>query len=124
MDMLQNTEHNRRQDKVIFALDEFMMHCDVSIECFTEIVNDVMDEFYKDEESRRRFNLLAHQPLDLIVNDCHPTTRMIADALQPSVDVNEFAKHIAEVLRNEYGGQNFKPFISSLLNELLDDTTR
>ncbi len=124
MNHLQETEYRLRQGRASYMLFEWIEKCEPDVYDFAEIVNEVMDEFYRDEDSKRRFNKLAHQPLDLIVNDCHPTTRMIADALQPSVDVNQFAKHIAEVLRNEYGGQNFKPFISSLLNELLDDTTR
>jgi hypothetical protein len=35
--------------------------------------------------------------------------------------VKEFATHVAEVLRNEYGGHNYKAFITKLINELDDD---
>tara|TARA_R100001460_G_scaffold30882_3_gene60919 strand:- start:564 stop:932 length:369 start_codon:yes stop_codon:yes gene_type:complete len=119
-----STEYNRRKDKVIFALDEWMMHCNVDITAFADIVNDVMDENYKDENSRRKFMYNAHPRIELLIEDCHPTVRLIASALHPSTGVDEFAKLVAQVLDNEYGAHNFKLFISSLLNNLNDATTR
>lgn len=60
--------------------------------------------------------------MDLINNNCSPEARRIAEALTDSMHVEEFAKYTAEVLRNEYGGRNFLPFITKLINELQDDT--
>ena len=60
--------------------------------------------------------------MDLINNNCSPESRRIAEALTDSMGVEDFAKYTAEVLRNEYGGHNFLPFIIKLINELEDDT--
>ena len=58
----------------------------------------------------------------LINNNCSPEARRIAEALQDNLTAEQFATHVAEVLRNEYGGHNFVPFITKLINELEDDT--
>jgi len=60
--------------------------------------------------------------MDLINNNCSPEARRIAEALQDNLPAEEFAKHVAEVLRNEYGSHNFVSFIIKLINELEDDT--
>ncbi len=60
--------------------------------------------------------------MDLINNNCSPEARRIAEALQDNLPAEQFAAHVAEVLRNEYGGHNFVPFITKLINELEDDT--
>ena len=60
--------------------------------------------------------------MDLLKNNCSPEARRIAEALQDNLPVEEFATHVAEVLRNEYGGHNFVTFITKLINELEDDT--
>ena len=120
----QSEEYSRRKNKVIFALDEWMMHCTVDITVFADIVNEVVDEHYKDENDRRTFMYNAHPRIELTVEDCHPTARIIASALHPSCGADEFAKHVAQVLDNEYGAHNFKLFISSVLNYLIDDTNK
>jgi len=60
--------------------------------------------------------------MDLLKNNCSPEARRIAEALQDNLPAEQFATHVAEVLRNEYGGHNFVPFITKLINELQDDT--
>ena len=59
--------------------------------------------------------------MDLLKNNCSPEARRIAEALQDNLPAEQFATHVAEVLRNEYGGHNFVPFITKLINELEDD---
>ena len=61
--------------------------------------------------------------MDLLKNNCSPEARRIAEALQDNLPAEQFATHVAEVLRNEYGGHNFVPFITKLINELEDDIT-
>ncbi len=60
--------------------------------------------------------------MDLINNNCSPEARRIAEALQDNLPAEQFATHVAAVLRNEYGGHNFVTFITKLINELEDDT--
>jgi len=60
--------------------------------------------------------------MDLLKNNCSPEARRIAEALQDNLPAEQFATHVAEVLRNEYGGHNFLPFITKLINELDNDT--
>ena len=62
--------------------------------------------------------------MDLLKNNCSPEARRIAEALQDNLPAEQFATQVAEVLRNEYGGHNFVPFITKLINELKDDITR
>lgn len=62
--------------------------------------------------------------IDLTNNNCSPEARRIAEALQDNMDIKDFAKYTAEVLRNEYGGHNFVPFITKLINELDNETYR
>jgi len=61
--------------------------------------------------------------MSLIKNNCSPEAKRIAEALQDNLPAEQFAIHVAEVLRNEYGGHNFVPFITKLINELEDDIT-
>ena len=60
--------------------------------------------------------------MSLINNNCSPEARRIADALQDNLPAEQFATHVAEVLRNEYGSHNFVTFIAKLINELDNDT--
>ena len=59
--------------------------------------------------------------MDLINNNCSPEARRIAEALQDNLPAEQFATHVAAVLRNEYGAHNFVPFITKLINELEND---
>ena len=59
--------------------------------------------------------------MNLTNNNCSPTARRIAEALQDNLPAEQFATHVAEVLRNEYGSHNFVPFIIKLINQLEDD---
>ena len=59
--------------------------------------------------------------MNLTNNNCSPEARRIAEALQDNLPVEQFATHVAEVLRNEYGSHNFVPFIIKLINQLEDD---
>jgi len=59
--------------------------------------------------------------MNLTKNNCSPEARRIAEALQDNLPAEEFATHVAEVLRNEYGSHNFVTFITKLINELEDD---
>lgn len=60
--------------------------------------------------------------MNLTKNNCSPEARRIAEALQDNLPAEQFATHVAEVLRNEYGSHNFVPFITKLINQLEDDT--
>ncbi len=60
--------------------------------------------------------------MNLTKNNCSPEARRIAEALQDNLPAEQFATHVAEVLRNEYGGHNFQAFITKLINELDNDT--
>jgi len=60
--------------------------------------------------------------MSLIKNNCSPEARRIAEALQDNLPAEQFATSVAEVLRNEYGRQNFLPFITKLINELHNET--
>ena len=59
--------------------------------------------------------------MNLTKNNCSPEARRIAEALQDNLPAEQFATHVAEVLRNEYGSHNFVPFITKLINQLEDD---
>lgn len=61
--------------------------------------------------------------MNLTKNNCSPEARRIAEALQDNLPAEQFATHVAEVLRNEYGSHNFLPFISKLIDEIHNDIT-
>jgi 6-phosphogluconate dehydrogenase (decarboxylating) len=117
----QSEEYSRRKNKAISALDEWMVNCNVDIRVLADIVNEVMDEHFTNEDDRRTFMYNAHPRIELLVEDCHPTARLIASALSPSCNADEFAKHVAQVLANEFGAHNYKDFTASLLKYLTND---
>ena len=81
-------------------------------------------EHLNNESDKRKFNYHTQQWVELTENNCHPKARAIASVLGESMPAEEFATHIAEVLRNEYGSHNFLPFITKLINELDNETDR
>jgi len=48
----------------------------------------------------------------------NPIAKAINDALPENLGYKEFAKAVAKVLKDEYGSQNFKPFMNVLHDEL------
>ena len=48
----------------------------------------------------------------------NPIARAINNALPENLGYKEFAKAVARVLKDEYGSQNFKPFMNILHDEL------
>ena len=48
----------------------------------------------------------------------NPIARAINNALPENLGYKEFAKAVARVLKDEYGSQNFKPFMNVLHDEL------
>jgi hypothetical protein len=48
----------------------------------------------------------------------NPIARAINNALPENLGYKEFAKAVAKVLKDEYGSQNFKPFMNVLHDEL------
>ena len=48
----------------------------------------------------------------------NPIAKAINDTLPENLGYKEFAKAVAKVLKDEYGSQNFKPFMNVLHDEL------
>ena len=119
---MNNTQETIRQeqerDRVVMHLDDFLHTAE--IEDFVGIVNETMEKHYDHDLDKKYFNHHTYQRIELTVNNCHPKARAIASVLG-DMPVKEFATHVAEVLRNEYGGHNYKAFITKLINELDDD---
>ena len=123
---MNNTQETIRQeqerDRAIMHLNDYLY--EASIEDFCLIVNDMVRKHYNNDQDKREFNSYAQQHVDLTVNKCSPTARRIAQSLESAEDAEDFAKYVAEVLRNEYGRHNFLPFITKLINELDNETNR
>ena len=123
---MNNTQETMRQnqerDRAIMHLNDYLY--EASIEDFCLIVNDMVRKHYNNDQDKREFNSYAQQHVDLTVNKCSPTARRIAQSLESAEDAEDFAKYVAEVLRNEYGRHNFLPFITKLINELDNETNR
>lgn len=120
MDYTQETMRKQQErERAVMHLDDFLHTAE--IEDFVGIVNETMQKHYDHHLDKKYFNNHTFQRIDLTVNHCHPKARAIASVLD-DMPVKEFATHVAAVLRNEYGGHNFVPFITKLINELEDDT--
>ena len=110
----------QERERAVMHLDDYL--CDASIECFVSIVHNAMQKHFNNESDKRKFNYHTQQPVELTVRNWSIIGRQIATILPENVGAEDFAKYTAEVLRNEYGGHNFLPFIIKLINELEDDT--
>ena len=110
----------QERDRAVMYLDDFLHTAE--IEDFVGIVNETMQKHYDDDLDKQYFNNHTQQRIELTVNNCHPKARAIASVLGEYMPAEQFATHVAEVLRNEYGSHNFVPFITKLINELEDDT--
>ena len=113
---------SQERDRAIMHLNDYLY--EASIEDFCLIVNEMVRKHYNNDQDKREFNSYAQQHVDLTVNKCSPTARRIAQSLESAEDAEDFAKYVAEVLRNEYGRHNFLPFITKLINELDNETNR
>jgi len=109
----------QERERAVMHLDDFLHTAE--IEDFVGIVNETMQKHYDHDLHKKYFNNHTQQRIELTVNNCHPKARAIASVLGESMPAEEFATHIAEVLRNEYGSHNFLPFITKLINELDND---
>jgi hypothetical protein len=122
---MNNTQETMRKqqerERAVMHLNDYLY--EASIEDFCLIVNEMVRKHYNNDQDKREFNSYAQQQVDLTVNKCSPTARRIAQSLESAEDAEDFAKYTAEVLRNEYGGHNFVPFITKLINQLEDDIT-
>ncbi len=122
---MNNTQETMRKqqerERAVMHLNDYLY--EASIEDFCLIVNEMVRKHYNNDQDKREFNSYAQQQVDLTVNKCSPTARRIAQSLESAEDAEDFAKYTAEVLRNEYGGHNFVPFITKLINELENDIT-
>jgi hypothetical protein len=122
MNYLQETMRKQQErERAVMHLNDYLY--EASIEDFCLIVNEMVRKHYNNDQDKREFNSYAQQQVDLTVNKCSPTARRIAQSLESAEDAEDFAKYTAEVLRNEYGGHNFVPFITKLINQLEDDIT-
>ena len=110
----------QERERAVMHLDDFLHTAE--IEDFVGIVNETMQKHYNNESDKKKFNCHTQQRVELTENNCHPKARAIASVLGEYMPAEEFATHIAEVLRNEYGSHNFLPFITKLINELDNDT--
>ena len=110
----------QEREKAVMHLDDFLHTAE--IEDFVGIVNETMQKHYDDDLDKQYFNNHTQQRIELTVNNCHSKARAIASVLGEYMPAEQFATHVAEVLRNEYGSHNFVPFITKLINELEDDT--
>ena len=117
---LEKDQYDYERGRAILYLDDFLHTAE--IEDFVGIVNETMQKHYDHDLDKKYFNHHTYQRIELTVNNCHPKARAIASVLG-DMPVKEFATHVAEVLRNEYGGHNFVPFITKLINELENDIT-
>ena len=121
MNTTQATMRKRKErEKAIMHLDDYL--CEASIEAFISIVAGAMDKHFNNESDKRKFNYHTQQPVELTVRNWSIIGRQIATILPENVGAEDFAKYIAEVLRNEYGSHNFLPFIIKLLDVLDNDT--
>ena len=122
MNYTQETMRKQQErERAVMHLNDYLY--EASIEDFCLIVNEMVRKHYNNDQDKREFNSYAQQQVDLTVNKCSPTARRIAQSLESAEDAEDFAKYTAEVLRNEYGGHNFVPFITKLINQLEDDIT-
>ena len=117
-----NEKYEQHKDRAIYHLNDFIYEASTDMEAFVDVVHKVFDFNFKPKD-KHRFNELVYQRVPLTVEQCHPTSRAIATMLGESMPVEQFAPHVAEVLRNEYGGHNFVPFISKLIDEIHNDIT-
>ncbi len=121
MDHIQEAmRHDYERERAIMHLDDFLNSAE--IEDFVGIVNETMQKHYPHDLDKKYFNNHTHQRIELTVNNCHPMARAIASVLGDAMPAQEFAVHVAAVLRNEYGGHNFIPFITKLIDEITNDT--
>ena len=115
-----NEKYEQHKDRAIYHLNDFIYEASTDMEAFVDVVHKVFDFNFKPKD-KHRFNALVYQRVELTKNNCHPKARAIASMLGESMPAEEFATHVAEVLRNEYGSHNFVPFIIKLINQLEDD---
>jgi hypothetical protein len=111
----------QERERAVMHLNDFICGSTTDMADFVDVVRKVFWDNFKPED-KHRFNALIYQRVELTENNCHPKARAIASMLGESMPAEEFATHIAEVLRNEYGSHNFLPFITKLINELDNDT--
>ena len=114
-------QYDYERGRAILYLDDFLQTAE--IDDFVGIVNETMQKHYTENCDKKYFNIYTQQRVDLTVNKCSPTARRIAQSLVAE-DAEDFAKYVAEVLRNEYGRHNYLSLITKLKNELDNQTNR